>query len=473
MKLESSTGSISAKLLTQILGIYFLFAILATVSQLYVEFQSEKTQLKNEIRSIISTFNPIFVQSVWSLNNAQLESNIKGVMRNPKVIGVKILDEKGELMKALGIIRDKDGTYHTAISADEPFTKVAPDNRWQEFYEFRSKLEYNSKTRGNKAIGYLYLYSNSDPILSELSSTFIITVMSAILKTLFLWVIATIIIRRNISDPLTVISSAMDKLIPQKHKQTDTDLQSMQSKQDELSKLMATFVSMKLALENKEKEVNNYQQGLEDAKAALEIKVKERTLELEKLNEKLLQASNTDQLTQLHNRRYFDEHATNHYMFCVRQHEPLAIIIIDIDHFKLVNDNYGHDIGDKCLQTVANTLQKCVHRSSDIVARFGGEEFIVLLPQTEAEDAFNIAEKIRISIENTLFYANGTLLPITASLGVSTLAPDSRVPLAELIKQADQALYTSKQEGRNQSTLFPTLTDPKQIKSHSDRAADK
>lgn len=473
MKLESSTGSISAKLLTQILGIYFLFAILATLSQLYVEFQSEKTQLKNEIRSIISTFNPIFVQSVWSLNEAQLESNIKGVMRNPKVTGVKILDEQGKLMKALGVIRDEDGIYYTAISADEPFTKVVPNNRWQEFYEFRSKLEYASKTRGNRAIGYLYLYSNSDPILSELSSTFIITVLSAILKTLFLWVIATLIIRRNISNPLTVISSAMDKLIPQKHREADVELQPVQSKQDELAKLMATFVSMKLALENKEKEVTSYQQGLEDAKAALEIKVKERTLELELLNEKLLEASNTDQLTQLHNRRYFDEHATNHYMLCVRQHKPLTIIIIDIDHFKAVNDSYGHDIGDKCLQTVAVTLQKCVHRSSDIIARFGGEEFIVLLPQTEAGDATSIAEKIRISIENTLFYANGKLLPITASLGVATLEPDSRVPLSELIKQADQALYTSKEQGRNRTTNYHELQGSGTQNNNSANSSDK
>ena len=182
----------------------------------------------------------------------------------------------------------------------------------------------------------------------------------------------------------------------------------------------------------------------------LDMKVRERTEELEKAYAALQQVSITDGLTKTFNRRHFDETIDKEYRRALRDKFQLSVLLLDIDHFKSVNDNYGHPFGDLCLQVVAQRIQDCVRRPPDFVARYGGEEFVVLLPNTDSEGALKTAERIRKAIAADPVKNNNTTLALTASIGVATTVPDQPQQQDRLIKQADEYLYQAKANGRNQ-----------------------
>lgn len=190
------------------------------------------------------------------------------------------------------------------------------------------------------------------------------------------------------------------------------------------------------------------------ANEMLERRVQERTDELEKANVKLQELSTTDGLTGLKNRRHFDEVFRLECKRAVKELKPLSVIILDIDHFKRFNDQYGHLIGDDCLITVANAIRGQIHRDNDVVARYGGEEFVLVLPGTESTGAMHVADTIRLAVMAIKFRVDGVDVPVTISLGVATGHPDNEDEAAQLLEFADTALYISKKSGRNCATLY-------------------
>ncbi len=172
----------------------------------------------------------------------------------------------------------------------------------------------------------------------------------------------------------------------------------------------------------------------------------ERVKELEKLLDR-------DYLTGLYNRRFFMERFHEELSWSARQAEPISLMMLDIDHFKKINDTYGHGCGDEILKQIAKTMT-AVLRIEDVVARYGGEEFIILLPNTDPEDVLTAAEKLRAAVhEKGFFCENGSAqIPVTVSIGVTTYTPDNEclyLPPDRLIGQADNALYIAKEKGRN------------------------
>jgi diguanylate cyclase (GGDEF)-like protein len=188
----------------------------------------------------------------------------------------------------------------------------------------------------------------------------------------------------------------------------------------------------------------------------LEEKVRERTLELEQANQKLRQLSNIDGLTQLHNRRYFDEMLHKETRRSHRSSSPIALLICDIDFFKKYNDTYGHLAGDDCIKIVAKTIQQNCKRVSDIVARYGGEEFAAILPNTSPEYARELAESVRKGVESQgIAHETSEVKDIVSiSIGVASIIPEMQTTPSTLISIADKALYASKAAGRNRVTLF-------------------
>jgi diguanylate cyclase (GGDEF)-like protein len=159
-----------------------------------------------------------------------------------------------------------------------------------------------------------------------------------------------------------------------------------------------------------------------------------------------------DGLTGIYNRRKVDEVLQNEWKRTSRSGSPLSIVLIDIDFFKRYNDNYGHTAGDECLRKVAQELQVCLKRPEDFVGRYGGEEFIVLLPNTIAEGAKHVAERLRKAIEtlNLTHRYSSVADRVTISLGISTAIPDTTCESpAFLLETADRMLYESKEHGRN------------------------
>lgn len=192
----------------------------------------------------------------------------------------------------------------------------------------------------------------------------------------------------------------------------------------------------------------------------LERRVLDRTADvelamknLEAANVELARLSVTDALTKVHNRRYFDEALAKEYDRSARTHVPMAVMLVDIDHFKRVNDTCGHLAGDECLRLVAATLRATVGRSTDLVARFGGEEFALVLPGTDASRAAALAERLREAVERIEFTYGEQRVPLTASIGVAARTVSHTQPAAEFLAEADAALYRAKDAGRNRVVL--------------------
>jgi len=161
----------------------------------------------------------------------------------------------------------------------------------------------------------------------------------------------------------------------------------------------------------------------------------------------------TDPLTGLYNRRYFSTMAHIEIERSVRYGHALSIMMYDIDHFKQVNDTYGHDVGDEVLKELANRSHACL-RQLDLLCRYGGEEFIALLPETTSHEAYEVAERLRRSVQDHPFSTSIGPLSITISLGVAGLDQASEASLDGLVKHADQAMYLAKDSGRNRSAIW-------------------
>ncbi|WP_062065408.1 diguanylate cyclase [Cellvibrio sp. OA-2007] len=223
-------------------------------------------------------------------------------------------------------------------------------------------------------------------------------------------------------------------------------------------------------------EDENYREGIEAGGddylikpvSFMIIKAKIRAMEriaemrdqLNQLNAELEALSQLDSLTQIYNRRTFNELAQQQWALAKRHQQPISALMIDVDHFKLFNDHYGHPAGDACLKKVTQAIKSCLHRSTDILGRYGGEEFVVLLPETDANGAMRVAQAISEALEDLALRhdVSPTTNFVTASIGGATCLRTTGHDLEELIKNADRALYKAKRAGRNRSWVDEVAT---------------
>ncbi|HEY9118470.1 MAG TPA: diguanylate cyclase, partial [Marinobacter sp.] len=190
------------------------------------------------------------------------------------------------------------------------------------------------------------------------------------------------------------------------------------------------------------------------ANETLEQKVQERTEELREVNRKLQQLSDTDQLTDISNRRSLERYLKHTFQRAMVDGKSIAVLLIDVDHFKPVNDTHGHQAGDDCLKVIAGRIQAHSRWPGDMVARYGGEEFCVVLPDTNEQTAVMVGERIREGIEAEPIPTRAGPMELTISLGAHAAVPGPDDNSESFLERADQALYRSKQEGRNRVTLY-------------------
>ena len=191
---------------------------------------------------------------------------------------------------------------------------------------------------------------------------------------------------------------------------------------------------------------------LEDANRQLE----DRNDQLNQAIEQLNIAAMTDPLTGLHNRRYMTQAIEQEKLRFKRTERPFALIIADIDHFKVVNDTYGHECGDEVLKQVSRTILGLL-REQDHVARWGGEEFLVMLPETGLKGAESVADKLRMAVAETVAKGPDGGVKVTMTFGVAEFS--NRVSVDEIIKNADNALYQGKETGRNKVVVYSPRLD--------------
>jgi diguanylate cyclase (GGDEF)-like protein len=180
---------------------------------------------------------------------------------------------------------------------------------------------------------------------------------------------------------------------------------------------------------------------------------------LQEANRKLELMANLDGLTQIANRRRFDDYLSSEWQRHQREQNPLALILIDIDYFKRYNDRYGHQGGDDCLVRVAQAIAQVPQRPTDLVARYGGEEFVVILSNTDTQGALKVAQTIQEAITNLAIPHESSDVSdrVTLSMGFASLIPTLDLSPEVLISYADKSLYLAKGKGRNQAISYPNL----------------
>lgn len=252
------------------------------------------------------------------------------------------------------------------------------------------------------------------------------------------------VLNRQVAQPLGELVEATEQIAA-----GDFALQLKSEREDEIGQLSRAFTAMVVQLQ--------------DLFRTLDIRIQERTAQLEQANEELERLSRLDGLTQVANRRCFDDDLQQEWRRQQRTREPLSLILCDVDFFKNYNDHYGHPAGDACLQQVAQALKAVAKRPADRVARYGGEEFALILPGTDAKGAAAIAQQVCEQIRMLKIPHEGSRIGnwVTTSAGVSTTivglpTASSQTPQA-LVAAADAALYAAKEGGRDRYCLSPAV----------------
>jgi len=199
------------------------------------------------------------------------------------------------------------------------------------------------------------------------------------------------------------------------------------------------------------------------ARVRTQLLLRRMVLALEEANQKLERLSFLDGLTNIANRRRFDEFLEREWRRGLRDGTPISVVMTDIDFFKAYNDTYGHEAGDDILKKVAAALSATLNRPADLAARYGGEEFVVVLPGTDSSGATLLAERLRGAVEDLQIAHTRSRVGVhvTISLGVATVVPQRGVAPDALVTAADQALYQAKHEGRNRVRVSPEPLAPR------------
>ena len=305
---------------------------------------------------------------------------------------------------------------------------------------------------------------------ASISALLLVIMISMLSASLLLISIGFLFGRRFIHKLTSSLSQLMQ--MSRRISHGDYSQHSLPPSSDEFGELATSFNEMALTVENQihalresEQKVSQRTTELEAANkslaqskaatealnALLEAKVGERTQALEEANIKLSELTVTDALTGLSNRRRFDQVITEEWMRASRTGKSLAILMIDVDHFKAYNDHYGHQAGDECLRKVAGVLQANARRASDLVARYGGEEFVVVAGDLDIQAAKELAETLRSSVEvlGMSHQFSPVASVVTISIGVSVTTPDANMSPESLLRMADAAMYCAKDGGRN------------------------
>jgi diguanylate cyclase (GGDEF)-like protein len=235
------------------------------------------------------------------------------------------------------------------------------------------------------------------------------------------------------------------------------------NRKDEIGTLAREFDRMVGKIE----EMNTVMESINDRLIEDIQKKHEMEKRLQEANSQLEKLATMDGLTQLSNRRRFDEYIEIEWKRGIRDHTPLSLIIFDVDYFKNYNDKYGHQAGDDCLRAVADVISTNARRVSDLAARYGGEEFAMVLPGTDLEGALHLAEEVRARVRNLgILHETSAANPcVTLSAGVSCLVPSKGFTPDDLIRMADMALYQAKEAGRNRCVAHADASVEKALRA--------
>lgn len=439
--------SIALHLLVVIFGFYFIVTLLVTTIQLYKEYENTKKTFYQEIQLLPATFSQGISDSVWTYNQELLESILKGVYNIPIVVGIEVESADHKMDYKIGAVFDDEQRpvfYDSQGKLSQP-TETGLGS--SSLFGHTFPITYNGPAfKDPQYLGQVTLYSNERLVFERVKYGFFLILINSVVKTFALWLIIFYFIKRYLGNPLNEFT---DKIKSQDiNEPKPVTLELPWSDKNEIQVLKDSYNQMI-------EELNAKRQALVTLNAELDQMVKVRTQQLEKAKDEAELLASTDMLTNLNTRRAFFEIGNHLFNEAVRSGDRLSMIMMDIDHFKSINDTYGHSAGDKVLATFAQTISSLV-RSSDLTGRLGGEEFALILARTDEQGARLLAEKIRQAFMAVQVEYEGQIITSSASFGVIEADPET-FTLEDVLAQSDQALYAAKHKGRNQVVCYSEL----------------
>jgi diguanylate cyclase (GGDEF)-like protein len=299
----------------------------------------------------------------------------------------------------------------------------------------------------DKQIGTLVVGLNNEAIIAKMKSERMVLVWRESLLAMLIALAEFIALSYLVIRPLTTIAGSLRRNLGDKGL---LNAEIPISSSDEFGLIARLFNDLRAQLNQAHDKLNTKIEMADAKLITANERLEQQSKNLQQLNEDLVQIAITDQLTRLYNRRHFDAILDEEMGLCRRYGDTHALIIADIDHFKLVNDRYGHEVGDHVLRIMAARLREHV-RTTDIIFRMGGEEFAVLCRRASGDVGSKIADKLRQAVAVMPFVVNDAQIDITASFGVAEMLASRSVQ--DVYRRADAALYRSKHDGRNRVTV--------------------
>lgn len=378
--------------------------------QAWLNYRAIEENFNMTVDDVAHAHLPLLSVAIWDIEPQTIQKQIALILKNKTISYVAIKASTGQQFTGGDVNRLENGQH--------------------------MKFDIPAPADASKSVGTAEFVVDKTSLRKELLRSFIIVIIEVVILSIFIFVAVVAILRRDLEKPMRQLADFVKNL---------------QANQ------LATKLELKRKPENGYNEIDlvvdgfrTMQDSLQKHIANQDALVAERTSQLEAAIKTLKQLSITDGLTNCYNRLLFNERMPAEIQRAIRYQRHLALVFCDIDFFKKINDEYGHAVGDNVLIAFTRCLADELRADVDWIVRYGGEEFIMVLPETSLISALEVAERIRQKVEHDLAIrlSDGRILHITASFGVAQLqAADS---MESMVQRADEWLYKAKSQGRNQ-----------------------
>jgi diguanylate cyclase (GGDEF)-like protein len=401
---------ISSSLLRRLFKWLILCILLFSSLQAWLNYRTIERSFNMMVSDVAATHLPLLSVAIWDIEPQAIQKQINLLLDNSHIAYVIIQTSTGQQFVG--------GDVEKLFNAERIIRNIP------------APVEQN----GN--VGVLELVIDKSVLRQELIRSLLMVVIEVSILAIFILMAVSTILRRDLEKPMHQLAEYVQNLqANQLSGQLELDFEP-RHRNSEIGLVLDGFRNMQNSIQ---KHIH-HQDEL----------VLERTLQLEKAMGALKELSVTDGLTSCYNRLFFNERMPREMQRATRYERALSVLFCDIDFFKSVNDQYGHSVGDAVLIAFAQTLKRELRAEIDWLVRYGGEEFLVILPETDLNAALEVAERMRLAVQNELsvLLLDGKQLRITASFGVAQKQEKDSVE--SLVQRADQWLYFSKTNGRNQ-----------------------
>jgi len=430
------SGSLARRLVLATLAFCVLFTLATVTVRTFFAWNTNLSTMNAELGLIDQVFQGTLSKAVWEMDNEALQTQIDSVALAAPVgrVELRIL-RPGRAPEVL----DRQHPGHVGST-------LAP--------ALHRQLTVTPYPGANEVVGELTIEGDESLLWKRLWKEVAVIMLTQIIQSLALAGLIMGMFNRSVTLHVRRIAEHLEQLTPRNLKH-HLNLGRGGKAVDELDLLEAGVNDLQDKLAAHLERQTRDEIALAASRDQLADLVEQRTAQLKAANTRLEALTRFDPLTGLANRRHFDEVKELEFNRALRHRQAFSVLMCDIDYFKLYNDNYGHANGDQCLRDVALTMSALFSRSGELVARLGGEEFAVLLPGQNRDQALSSAERLRgLLAEQKLPHTGSGVSPyVTMSIGIAELDPANMDRFDQLLQSADKALYRAKSQGRNRCEI--------------------